>query len=126
MTSRPSGLIRFAAELRRRRVFATAGLYIVGAWLVMQAADVFFPGWGIPDTGINVLLGAAVIGFPLALVFGWFFNITTHGVRRTLPANLGGAEKPRPLAGQDYLVLGALVLVAGVIVSYLWSSAWTK
>ncbi len=118
MTSRPSGLIRFAAELRRRRVFATAGLYIVGAWLVMQAADVFFPGWGIPDTGINVLLGAAVIGFPLALVFGWFFNITTHGVRRTLPANPGGAEKPRPLAGQDYLVLGALVLVAGVIVSY--------
>ena len=49
----------FVKELRRRRVLTTAGLYVVGAWLVMQAADVFFPGWGIPDTGINVLLIAA-------------------------------------------------------------------
>jgi len=108
----------FIRELRRRRVFATAGLYIVGAWLVMQAADVFFPGWGIPDTGINVLLVAAVVGFPLALVFGWFFNITAHGIRRTMPADPEGTVEPRPLKGNDYLVFGALVLVAGVIVSY--------
>jgi len=108
----------FIRELRRRRVFTTAGLYIVGAWLVMQAADVFFPAWGIPDTAINVLLGAAVVGFPLALVFGWFFNITAHGIRRTMPADTGATGEPRPLKGSDYLVLGALVLVAGVIVSY--------
>jgi TolB-like protein/Tfp pilus assembly protein PilF len=108
----------FIRELRRRRVFTTAGLYIVGAWLVMQAADVFFPGWGIPDTGINVLLGAAVVGFPLALVFGWFFNITAHGIRRTMPADPEGTIEPRPLKGSDYLVLGALVLAAAVIVFY--------
>ena len=45
MTSRDSRLLRFFHELRRRRVFRTALLYVVGAWLVMQAADVFFrPG----------------------------------------------------------------------------------
>ena len=118
MTSHPPGLVRFTKELRRRRVFATAGLYIVGAWLVMQAADVFFPGWGIPDSGINVLLVAAVTGFPLALVFGWFFNITVHGIRRTMPADPNGTGEPRPLRSNDYLVLGVLLLVAGVIVSY--------
>jgi len=105
-------------ELRRRRVLTTAGLYVVGAWLVMQAADVFFPGWGIPDAGINVLLVAAVAGFPLGLVFGWFFNITTHGIRRSVPAGLEGAGEPRPLKGNDYFILGTLVLVAGAIIAY--------
>ena len=118
MTSHPPALVRFTKELRRRRVFATAGLYIVGAWLVMQAADVFFPGWGIPDSGINVLLVAAVAGFPLALAFGWFFNITVHGIRRTTPADPNGTGEPQPLRSNDYLVLGVLLLVAGVIVSY--------
>lgn len=106
----------FLHELRRRRVLSTAGLYIVGAWLAMQAADVFFPGWGIPDTGINVLLVAACLGFPLALVFGWFFNITTHGIRRTTSLGSTNPAEPRPLHGRDYLVLGALVLVAAGIV----------
>jgi TolB-like protein/Tfp pilus assembly protein PilF len=118
MTSRPAAIVRFAGELRRRRVFATAGLYVVGAWLTMQAADVFFPAWGIPDTGINVLLAAAIGGFPLALVFGWFFNITAHGLRRTLPVGADGTAEPRPLTGNDYVVLGALVLVAGGILAY--------
>ena len=62
----------FIRELRRRKVFRMAGFYIVGAWLVMQAADVFFPAWGLPDAALNILLIAAVVGFPLALVFGWF------------------------------------------------------
>lgn len=110
--------VRFARELRRRRVFTTAGLYIVGAWLLLQVADVVFPGWGIPDTGINLLLIAAVLGFPVALVFGWFFNITARGIRRTMPAVPEGTGEPRPLKGNDYFILGTLVLVAGGIVSY--------
>ena len=99
MKSRDHVSIRFAKELRRRRVFATAGLYVVGAWLVMQAADVFFPGWGIPDTGINVLLFAGILGFPLALVFGWLFNITANGIMRTVPAASGNVRELRSLVG---------------------------
>jgi len=115
VSPRSQGLLQ---ELHRRRVFATAGLYVVGAWLVMQAADVFFPGWEIPDRGINVLLIAAIAGFPLAVVFGWFFNITTHGIRRTVPVGPEGAGEPQSLKGNDYFVLGVLVLVAGAIISY--------
>jgi TolB-like protein/predicted Zn-dependent protease len=118
MTIRESSMSRFMGALRRRRMLSTAGLYVVGAWLVMQAADVFFPGWGIPDAAINVLLLAAILGFPVALVFGWFFNITTSGIMRTMPVGPDGVGGPRPLEGKDYLVLGALVLAAGVIVSY--------
>ena len=87
----------FLSELRRRKVFRTAGLYVVGSWLVMQVADVLFPGWGLPDAAINVLFVAAVLGFPLALVFGWFYDITTHGVVRTAPAGEAASETPLAL-----------------------------
>lgn len=115
MTDRPSTFLRFARELRRRRVFRVAGVYVVGAWLVMQAADVFFPGWGLPDSAINALLVAAVVGFPLALVFGWFYDLTGHGIVRTPPPALEGQAAPLPLRGTDYLILGALGLIASVI-----------
>jgi TolB-like protein len=115
MARRDSMLIRFFRELRRRRVFRTAALYVVGAWLVMQAADVFFPGWGLPDAAINILLVAAILGFPLALVFGWFFDVTMHGIVRT-PSAEEGSEPRSSLQRTDYLVLGGLVLFAGFIV----------
>jgi TolB-like protein/Flp pilus assembly protein TadD len=82
----------------------------------MQAADVFFPGWGLPDEAINVLLVAAILGFPLALVFGWFYDVTLHGIVRTPSAPEEGGAVPQPLQRTDYLILGALVLVAGLIV----------
>ena len=50
MTSRDPELLRFARELHRRRTFRTAGVYVVGAWLVMHAADVLFPGWRLRDS----------------------------------------------------------------------------
>jgi len=103
-------------ELRRRKVLRMAGFYIVGAWLVMQAADVFFPGWGLPDSAINVLLMAAVVGFPLALVFGWFYDVTTHGIVRTPSADGENSGGPAPLQRTDYVVLAALAGVAVVIV----------
>lgn len=48
-------------ELRRRRVFSTAGIYIVGAWVVIQVADIAFPSWGIPDSAMRYLFYAAGI-----------------------------------------------------------------
>jgi TolB-like protein/Tfp pilus assembly protein PilF len=101
----------FIRELRRRRVFRTAGIYIVGAWLLLQVADVLFPGWGLPDAAINILFIAAVLGFPLALVFGWFFDITTHGIVRTPSAAEEGAEAPLALQRRDYIILAGLTVV---------------
>ena len=69
-------------ELRRRRVFRTAALYVVGAWLVLQIADVSFPGFGIPEAAIGALIWAPVIGFPVAIVFGWFFDVGPDGMLR--------------------------------------------
>jgi len=107
----------FLRELRRRRVFRTAGLYVVGAWLVMQVADVLFPGWGLPDAAINILFVAALLGFPLALVFGWLYDITTHGIVRTPPANQVDTGPPLALQSRDYLILAALAVIGVAIVT---------
>ena len=115
MSEHASRPLIFLREMRRRRVFRTAGLYIVGAWLVMQAADVFFPAWGLPDAALNVLLVAAILGFPLALVFGWFYDITASGIVRTPSAEEGDTGDLLALQRNDYLVLGALALIAALI-----------
>jgi TolB-like protein/Tfp pilus assembly protein PilF len=107
----------YLVELRRRKVFRTTGLYVVGAWLVMQIADVLFPGWGLPDRAINILFIAALLGFPLALVFGWFYDITTHGIVRTPPADRAATETPLSLQRRDYLILAALAAVGIAILS---------
>jgi len=107
----------FIRELRRRRVFRTAGIYTVSAWLLLQVADVLFPGWGLPDAAINVLFVAAVVGFPLALVFGWFFDITTHGIVRTPGPDEEGSETPLTLQRRDYIILSALALIGVAILT---------
>ncbi|MGD8425529.1 MAG: hypothetical protein PVH13_09815, partial [Gammaproteobacteria bacterium] len=114
-TGPDSGARAFVRELRRRRVFRTAGIYIVGAWLLLQVADVLFPGWGLPDAAVNALFFAAVIGFPVALVFGWFYDVTTHGIVRTPSADEEGGDAPLPLQRRDYLILASLGIVAAVI-----------
>lgn len=108
--------MKIMQELRRRRVFRTAGVYIVGAWLIMQIADVFFPAWGLPDEAIHVLLIAAILCFPLALVFGWFFDITSTGIVRTPRAGPDAAKSVLTLQRRDYLILASLALVAILIV----------
>ena len=104
-------------ELRRRRVFRVAGLYVVGVWLLMQAANILFPGWGIPDAAIRYLFWAGLLGFPVALVFGWVFEITPDGIRRTQA--LDAQSEPAaslPLRRADYLILAAFLTVVGLLV----------
>jgi TolB-like protein/Tfp pilus assembly protein PilF len=108
-------MTRFIKELRRRRVFRTAAVYVVSAWLILQVADVLFPGWGLSDAAVNVLFVAAVIGFPLALVFGWFFDITTHGIVRTPAVHEEDGDVPLRLQRRDYLILIVLGIVAVAI-----------
>ena len=56
-------------EFRRRGVLRVAALYVIAAWLIIQVADVFFPAWNIPETALRYLLVAAIVGFPIAIVF---------------------------------------------------------
>ncbi|MDH3982973.1 MAG: tetratricopeptide repeat protein [Gammaproteobacteria bacterium] len=96
------------SELRRRRVFRVAGLYIVGAWVALQVFDLAFASWGLPETTLRFVWVAVIVFFPLALVFGWRFDITPNGIVRTPPAS--GSED-LGLKPADYAVLIGLLAV---------------
>ncbi len=106
------------SELRRRRVIHAAGLYVVGAWLLVQVADVFMPTFGLPSAAMQYLFYGAILGFPLAMVFAWMYNITSRGLVRTRPYRHGD-KVDFELHWFDYVVLAMLAIVAAVIVSNL-------
>ncbi len=101
-------------EARRRRVFRTAGLYIIGAWIVVQIALAAFPALLISDAAVRYVWFAAILGFPAAIVFGWRYDIRGGRVVRTGPAE---TEVPLSLQRGDFLVLAALGVVAVAIVA---------
>lgn len=109
-------MMRLIREARRRKVFRVAALYIVGAWLLLQVADVLFPAFGIAETTISALVYAALLGFPIALVFGWMFDITKDGIRRTAAAGESDETGSLALKRTDYAILAALSVVAVFIV----------
>lgn len=102
----------FFHELRRRKVVQTAVFYIVGAWVILQVADLAFPGLGISEQAIRHVWIGAFEGFPLALIFAWRYQVTKQGIVRTAPRGSGETTN-LVLNRQDYLILGLLLLVVG-------------
>ena len=90
-------------EARRRRVIGVVALYVVGAWILLQAADLAFPGMEIPESAIRYVWIGAILGLPVAVVFGWLFDITAQGIKRTpaTPDNITDLSLRTP----DYIVL---------------------
>jgi serine/threonine-protein kinase len=73
----------FFGELKRRNVYKVAIAYAVVAWLLMQVATQVFPFLEIPNWAIRLVIMLIVIGFPIALVIAWAFELTPEGLKRT-------------------------------------------
>jgi predicted ATPase len=74
---------RFLSELRRRHVFRVLIPYAIGAWVLIQVAETTFPYIGLPDEAVTIAIVLAVLGFPVAALLAWIFDITPEGVRAT-------------------------------------------
>jgi TolB-like protein/Tfp pilus assembly protein PilF len=72
----------FLAELKRRNVLRAATLYAAGAWLLVQVATQVFPFFDIPNWVVRWIVVAAIIGFPIAMVLSWFYELTPEGFKR--------------------------------------------
>jgi adenylate cyclase len=66
----------FFAELKRRNVYKVAIAYAVVGWLVIQASSIVLPTFGTPPWILKVVIFVLIIGFPVALVFAWAFELT--------------------------------------------------
>src|SRR5260370_40281600 len=73
----------FFAELKRRNVYKVAIAYGVVAWLLMQIASTIFPFFEIPNWAVRLVVLLLAIGFPVALILAWAFELTPEGIKRT-------------------------------------------
>jgi len=104
----------FVGEIKRRKVFQVAAIYAVMAWLIIQIIDVVgeplsLPGW--LDTVVIVLLA---VGFPIAVILAWAFDLTPDGVVRDRGTT--GAATANSRRGIEYALIGLLVIAMGWIV----------
>lgn len=107
------------AELKRRQVFRIVAVYGAVAFAVMQAADIAFPRFGLPDWTVTFVVALSVIGFPVAAVLAWALELTPEGVKVTeaatsdeLEALVAEPARRRWPAG-ILAVVGIGLLVAG-------------
>jgi hypothetical protein len=73
----------FFAELKRCNVYKVAIAYVVVGWLLIQVATQVFPFFEIPNWAVRLVVLAIVIGFPVALIIAWVFELTPEGLKRT-------------------------------------------
>lgn len=97
-------------ELKRRRVFRVAGVYVVAGFGVIEGADLLFPRLGLPDWTVTLVVGLVLLGFPLAVALAWAFDFTPTGIQRTPRAS----SSSRPLLGPAarIAVVGAVLIIA--------------
>src|SRR2546427_1026866 len=86
----------FFTELKRRNVYKVAVAYAIVGWLLVQVATQVFPFFEIPNWAVRFVVLAIVIGFPIALVIAWAFEITPEGLKRTEDVDrAAAARRPR-------------------------------
>ena len=93
----------FFDEVKRRKVYRVAAAYIIAAAGMIQLASAAFPAWELPNWALRLVIVLLLIGFPLALILGWAFDLTSQGIRAT----------PGTLRRRNVIMLVA----AGVIIS---------
>src|SRR5258708_6651378 len=71
----------FFTELKRRRVYSVAVAYVVVAWLLIQIATQVFPFFGIPNWAVRLVVLLSILGFPIAVVCAWAFEMTPEGIK---------------------------------------------
>jgi TolB-like protein len=115
----------FFAELKRRNVYKVAIAYAVVGWLLTQVATQVFPFFEIPNWGIRLVVLIIAIGFPIALIIAWAFELTPEGLKRTEVAD-GEAVNPSANKAWIYVVITAVALSVGLFFFGRYSATNTK
>ena len=86
---------KFFAELKRRNVYKVAVAYAIVGWLLVQVATQVFPFLEIPNWVVRLVIALVAVGFPIALVIAWAFELTPEGLKRTEDVDRATARQPR-------------------------------
>src|SRR4030095_1850350 len=73
----------FFEELQRRKVYRVAAAYIVAAGLFISISSAVCPAWELPNWSLRLVIALLLIGFPIALLLAWAYDITPQGIKST-------------------------------------------
>jgi TolB-like protein/Flp pilus assembly protein TadD len=105
----------FVGELKRRNVYKVAIAYAVVAWLLMQVASQIFPFFEIPNWAVRLVVLLLVIGFPVAVILAWAFELTPEGIKRAEDVDLSKSIRRKTGRKLDFFIIGVLLLVIGIL-----------
>src|SRR6202022_4381439 len=73
----------FFEEVKRRKVYRVAAAYIIAAGFIIQIGSAVFPAWELPNWTFRLVVVLLLIGFPIALILAWAFDVTPEGILAT-------------------------------------------
>src|SRR6266487_4389693 len=98
----------FFEEVQRRKVYRVAAAYIIAAGFIIQIGSAVFPAWELPNWAFRLVVVLLLIGFPIALILAWAYDVTPQGIRATPTTSAPGAHRRRNLI---------MLIATGVVVS---------
>src|SRR5207245_11081798 len=105
----------FFAELKRRNVYKVAIAYAIVAWLLMQIASQIFPFFEIPNWAVRLVVLVLIIGFPVALILAWAFELTPAGIKRAEDVDLSKSVTRKTGRKLDFFIIAVLLLVISLL-----------
>ena len=101
----------FFGELKRRNVYKVAVAYIVGGWALSQGIAQVFPVFDVSNWAIRLIVLLIIVGFPVAVVLAWAFEITPEGIKRTEDVDASGHRAPKKYIWLYIVVIGAILSI---------------
>ena len=114
-----SGLFK---ELRRRNVYKTAVAYTIVGWLLVEIASLVFDAFHFPDWTIQFFISLIVLGFPVAVLLAWAFELTADGIQRTADVPPGQSVTHSTGRKLDFAIIG---LLSAVVIYFAFTHDWS-
>ena len=108
----------FLTELKRRNVYRAAVAYGVVAWFLTQLTTQVFPFFEIPNSAVRFVVIALAVGFPIAMLLSWIYELTPEGIVRTEDLDPAQARSVQRASGRilDFIIIGVLLLVIAMLI----------
>jgi TolB-like protein/Flp pilus assembly protein TadD len=107
-TDKAIAMTGFFEEAKRRKVYRVAAAYIIAAGGIIQLASAAFPAWELPNWALRLVIVLLLMGFPIALILAWVYDMTAQGVRATPTPAVPGSHRRRNIV---------MLVVTGVVIS---------
>ncbi len=115
--------LSFLEELKRRNVVRVGVVYLIAAWLLAQVADLMLENFDAPAWVIQSILVVLIIGFPIALIFAWAFELTPEGLKKEKDVDRSQSITPKTGRKLDFMIIGILAVALSY---FIWESRFEK